>query len=663
MSETLLRLAIAVAVTAGSMVVVAAVARRVLGVHIGLVRSALAAAAALVAELGFESQVVWNEATNRVAFIPLQIGITIFIALLFLVAAEMIVPRGGVPRPHEIVRSVRVRTQQSQRGSALTAIALRNGLPSLARLRTNPFTAPPDRRAEQAQALRRALEQAGVTFVKLGQMLSTRRDLLPAEYTEALSQLQENVDPQPWDELAQTLARELGNDPGNIFAHIDPEPLAAASIGQVHRARLHTGEEVVIKIQRSGIRPIIERDLGIAVSVAGRLEASASWARSLGLETMVQGFASALREELDYRIEARNMAALRSVVAAQQYRPEITVPAPYLVYSTERVLVMEFLTGKTLGSIGAASEYTTVTTAQPAVVARTLFDSLLRQVIVDGVFHADPHPGNIMLLDDGRIALLDCGSIGRIDAELRSALEQFMVAIERGDPRQVSDALFGFVARPEFIDEDGLRRSMGRFMAQHLGPGAEPGLAMFTDLIRVLSQHQLAVPAEIATAFRAVGALEGTLTAIAPDFDIIEQTQSFARDQFAARLRPKSLGDTASSELLTLLPLVRRAPRHLDRIASSLDQGRLKIKIGMFSDERERDLITGLVNQTLLALLAIGCGIMAALLLTNPGGPPVTSTLTLYEVFGYDLLILSAILNLRVLFVIFAGRRRSRFDP
>jgi len=663
MSETLLRLAIAVAVTAGSMVVIAAVARRVLGVHIGWVRSGLAAAAALVAELGFESQVVWNEATNRVAFIPLQIGITIFIALLFLVAAEMIVPRGGVPRPHEIVRSVRVRTQQSQRGSQLTAIALRNGLPSLARLRTNPFTAPADQRAEQAQALRRALEQAGVTFVKLGQMLSTRRDLLPAEYTEALSHLQEDVDPQPWDELAQTLARELDNDPGNIFADIDREPLAAASIGQVHRARLHTGEEVVIKIQRSGIRPIIERDLGIAASVAGRLEASTSWARSLGLESMVQGFASALREELDYRIEARNMAALRSVVAAHPDSPEITVPAPYLAYSTERVLVMELLTGKTLSSIGAIAEYTTATTAQPAVVARTLFDSLLRQVIVDGVFHADPHPGNIMLLDDGRIALLDCGSIGRIDSELRSALEQFMVAIERGDPRQVSDALFGFVARPEFVDEDGLRRSMGRFMAQHLGPGAEPGLAMFTDLIRVLSQHQLVVPAEIATAFRAVGALEGTLTAIAPDFDIIEQTQSFARDQFAARLTPKSLGDTASSELLTLLPLLRRTPRHMDRIASSLDQGRLKINIGMFSDERERDLITGLVNQTLLALLAIGCGIMAALLLTNPGGPPVTSTLTLYEVFGYDLLILSAILNLRVLFVIFAGRRRARFDP
>lgn len=655
--EVVLSVVFAAITTAVTVALLAAAARRVLGLRVGIFRSVLAAVVALGIELGFESRVVWEQPERRLVFIPIQLGITLLAAMLVLAVAELFLPSGTWIRPDVLMRAVRTKLGQVRRGSELLRIAIRHGVFGMARSRKGPFSAAPEVRAVQAEALRRAAEEAGVAFVKLGQVLSTRQDLLPPEYISAFSRLQQRVDPVPWDEVEALLVDELTDAPDRVFAHIDTVPLAAASIGQVHRARLHTGEQVVVKVQRPGIRPVVERDLDTALGLARRLQASTSWGRSLGIAELAEGFAEALREELDFRIEARNMAALAAATSSHRKGPGVIVPKPHLDYSTDRVLVMDYMAGATLSSPDAIASRSD---AELADLASALFSSLLRQVMVDGVFHADPHPGNIMILDDGRLALIDCGSVGRIDAELRSGLEYFMMAVDRGDPQQVCDALFGFVTRPESVDEPALRRSIGRFMALHMAPGTAPEVTMFSDLVSMVSEHDLTVPNEIAGAFRAIGTLEGTLTTIAPDFDMVAQSREFAAAQFSAKLAPSTLREAASDELLTLLPVLRRLPRHLDQITSSLEAGRLRVNVGIFGDTRDREFVTNLVSQVVLTVLAGISGIMAAMLLSNPGGPEITPTVTLYEIFGYNLLLISAVLGLRVLFVVFSKIHRAR---
>ncbi|WP_182358567.1 ABC1 kinase family protein [Tomitella gaofuii] len=655
MGQTALNVLIAIVVAIVSIAMIIAVARRVIGIHVGLTRSALAAVVALGTELGFESQVVWKQDANNLAFVPLQVGIIVLVALLFLVLAEVLVPQGSLARPDHIVRAAQRHWVTARRGWQLTRIMIRHGLPAMARGEGAPFGGTEFQRRERARELRGALEEAGASFVKFGQMLSTRADLLPDEFLEELSHLQQRVAPVPWEDVAEVVRHELKDEPDGVFAEIERTPLASASIGQVHRARLRTGQSVAVKVQRPGIRVTVERDLELALRTARRLEGSTVWGRSLGVAAIVEGFAEALREELDYRVEARNLIALRTVVGRHGATPPMVVPAAHPDYSSERVLTMDFVPGQTLASAGVIEA---MSGAQRAELSRALFDSFLRQVTVDGVFHADPHPGNIVLTDDGTVALIDCGSVGRIDSRLRSELEQFMLAVERGDPDMVCDALFGLVIRPEYVDEDGLRRTIGRFMALYLSAGSEPGAAMFAELVRVVAEYGLTVPAEIAAAFRAIGTMEGTLALLDPGFDVLAESREFASRQFSARMTPQSLRDAAIDELLAVLPTLRRVPRHLDRVASSLEAGRLKANISLFSDDRDRNLITGLVNQVLLAFLGGIAGIMAAVLLANPGGPQVSDTLTLYEIFGYNLIAISGILFLRVLFVIFAKKRR-----
>ena len=410
-------------------------------------------------------------------------------------------------------------------------------------------------------------------------------------------------------------------------------------------------------MQRPGIRASVEQDLDIVLRLAAKLESRTRWARTYGLVTLPEAFAAAMREELDFRVEARNMAVMAASWPGQQRAVggsvSVVLPAVHEQLSSERVLVIDWLDGVSLRKAGQLIDDRGLDRAD---LARGLLRSMVYQLTESGVFHADPHPGNIMLLTDGRLALLDFGSVGRLDAQLRSGLQNLLLALGRGDSEALRDALLDLVTYPDELDEQQLQRALGQFMAVHLVGGAAPSAEMFTDLFRLGSRFELAIPAEIGTVLRALATLEGTLTQLDPEFDIAAEARQYAAAHVTEQLSPATVQKTAADELLALLPMLRRLPRRVDRITGALEQGRLSVNVRLFADERDRRVITGLTHLFLLTLLGAATGIGAILLVGAPGGPKIAPTVSLFQLTGYILFIAAGVLVLRVLFAVFSNR-------
>ncbi|MGX7824501.1 ABC1 kinase family protein [Actinokineospora sp. 24-640] len=607
---------------------VAVGARRMLGLRVGPTRMVVATVVAFITAALTVRAV--PEAERQGAFLTMVVGVSLLVTMSFLVLAEMALPNRS--RPVTWSRAVKRLVNRGKRYGQIARIVVRHRL----------------HRAPSARALRTALQDGGVTFVKLGQMLATRPDLMPAEYTVELSRLQYQVDPAPWSEVEPVLVAEFGMPLTEVFAEFDPVPLAAASIAQVHTARLHCGREVVVKVQRPGIRPMVERDLDILRRVARTLGGRAEWARTIGARELAEGFAAALLEELDFRVEAANIVAIGQSRGADGL---VVLPDLHEDLCGERVMVMD----RMLGTPVAAADFGMATVIERTALARALLEHVLQQVMTDGVFHCDPHPGNVLLLDDGRVGLLDFGVVGRLDGQTRTALTHLLQSVERGDRAAMCDSLLEVLVRPDDIDEARLERALGQFLARHFGTGTTPDLEMFTALFRLVAGYGLSVPPAVAAVFRALATLEYTLARISPGFGLIAESRAFAGRERARVLTSSSVGGTVTDELLSMLPMLRQFPRRVARITSALEHGRLGVTVRLFAHERERRHLTGLVHQGLLAVLGAAIGIMAVMLLGTTGGPSVTATLTLHQVFGYNLLVISAALMLRGLVRIFRG--------
>jgi ubiquinone biosynthesis protein len=632
----------------------ALLARRLLGLRFGMVRLLVAGLAAFAVAGPIARAVTGplpatGDAATPVWFLILIAACALVVAMVFLVVAEALVPSGSLPGPMELRRELRGRIARARRYSQISRILVRHGLGPYLRGRRRAELDTPAGRQRLARSVRQALEEAGVTFVKLGQVLSTRPDLLPHEFVEELGQLQDHVAPAAWDQVEQALTAELGAPVDEVFARFDRRPLAAASVAQVHAAQLRSGVEVAVKVQRPGIRVVVERDLDIVARLARTLEGRTRWARSIGTRELALGFAGAVREELDFRIEAANMAGV-----AASADGAVRIPTPYRPLCGERVLVMQRLDGTPLK---AAEPVIAERGLDRDTLARALLECVLRQIMLSGVFHADPHPGNVLVLADGRLGLLDFGSVGRLDRLLRAALQRLLLAMDRGDALGASDALLEVMLRPDEVDQERLERALGQFMARYLNPGASPGVRMFSDLFRIVSAYGLSVPPEVAAVFRALATLEGTLAQLSPGFNLVAEARLFAGREGPERLDPASARQLVADELATLLPMLRRLPRRVERIASAAEHGRLSVHVRLFADQRDRRHLTGLLNQVLLTILAATAGIMAVLLLGAPGGPEVTTTVSLYQLLGYNLLVVCAILALRVLVLIFRPDR------
>jgi len=654
----------AVAALAASLALVAVLAwasRQLLGLPVGATRLLIAGLLGFVTAELLGGALRANQPGHPAAFFTVAIGVPLIVAMIFIVAAEALVPSGTLPGPVEVIQGTRRAIARSRRYAQISRIAVRHGLgPYLRGHRLRGGEAPAGR-AALALSLRRALEEGGTTFTKLGQLLSTRRDLLPEEFIAELSRLQDQAEPAPWEQVAEVITASLGAPVEQVFADLRPEPAAAASIAQVHKGRLRAGAgpgpEVAVKVERPGIRATVEQDLDILLRLAARLEDRTRWARAVGVVAVVRGFAAAIREELDFRVEARNMAAVAATWAGQQQaaggKVLVVLPGVHERLCTEHVLTIEWLDGVSLRAAGRLIDDRGLDRAE---LSRALLRSMVYQITEGGIFHADPHPGNVFLLADGRLALLDFGSVGRLDVQQRAALQDLLLALGRGDPAAFRDALLELVSYPDEVDELQLERALGQFMARHLTAGAAATPEMFTDLFRVAARFELAIPPEIATVLRALGTLQGTLALLTPGVDIAAEARQYAADRMAGQMSPRAVQKRAADELGALLPVLRRLPRRFDRITSALEQGRLSLNVRQFADERDRRVITGLTNQFLLAFLGAAAGIIGALLLGVSEGPKITPNVSLCQLIGYNLLIVTAILALRVLFTIFRSR-------
>lgn len=616
------------------MVGLTALLQRTFDVRVSATRLGAATVAGALVELLIEQQFMWRADLATGVQVLLQVLVAVVVAVGLLLASEVIMPSGALPSPLRWPALLRDRASRTGRYGEILRI--------LSRHRLLPPGIPGDaaERREHARELRLALEEAGVAFVKMGQVLSTRPEIVTPEYILELTRLQEQAEPLPSDVVRQAFEESTGVPLEEAFEHFDDEPLASASIAQVHRARLHGGREVAVKIQRPGIAPVVERDLDIARRIALSVEKASPDGGTLGAVDLVDGFAANLREELDFTREARNLAAI--AVGLARHDDGVVVPW-HSDLSTREVLIMEELPGRTLATEGFLQA---LPVDERREIADRLFRSLLNQILVDGIFHADPHPGNIMILPDGTVALIDLGSVGRLTKDDRQGLMHLLHAVQVQDAEMLTDAILQVVDRSDNLEVDRLQRALGAFMTARTGPGARADMEMFGSLTRLLARFDLRVPPNLAGAFRAIATVEGTLRALDPEFDVMAEGPRFADEHLGSITNPLDFIEAVKDEAMKALPQLRALPRQLSLIAGDLEHGRTTVNIRAFSDSGDRRFLTFLINELVIAAVGITLAIVATVLVVF--GPHVT-----LQVLGGVIGAIAAILIQRVLYVAF----------
>jgi ubiquinone biosynthesis protein len=623
------------------------IVRRLLGRHLPILRLAVAVFIGLLVGIG-GGALLWINNPGRKLY-AVDFVVISFLTTLICAAALSLLAQPGTddrssfgahrPRPLQAIRRRWARTRRlAQVG--LLAVKYR----SAARVQRRRLRMHPGMPADPTSFdLAAALRQAGGMFVKLGQVLSTRPNMVPPHALTRLAALQDRADPVPAAQVAALIASELGEPPARLFAEFDTAPVAAASLAQVHQARLRSGALVAIKALRPGIEDLVERDLDIMLRAARAAHINTRWGRRIGVLELVQGFSDNLRQELDFRIEAQN-----TTTVAEQLGPgsAVRIPRIYPDLTTRRVLVSEFIDGVSLQRAGPLLDRPGVDRRQ---LARTLLGCILRQILGAGVFHADPHPGNVFVAADGTLALLDFGSVGRLDPLQQAAVQGLIVALKQRDPRGLADAISGVTTVRDLARQELLERALARFLVTRLGPGMPVSAELLEDLFRLLLDFGLAFEGDLAGVFRAMITLEGTLRLIDPHFRLLEEAQHAAGELFAGRIRAESVAEAVRAEVFDALPLLRRVPRHLDRIATGLQRGSLSIHARPLADPRDVQLLAGFVERVILALLATGTAIASVLLLATPGGPQVANDFSAYQLIGTIGLFAAIIIGMRAI--------------
>jgi ubiquinone biosynthesis protein len=569
--------------------------------------------------------------------IPTTMGVAVLLDLLARPGSLALGERAGLvvaPRP---LRALRRRISVLRRYRELVRLGRREGF--------GPFMSAGERAQRSAEStgirLRRVLEEAGGVYIKLGQIAATRVDLLPAEVCEQLAGLQNSVAPESREDIAAVLESELGAAVDEIFAEFEWEPLAAASIGQTHVARLRSGEAVVVKVQRPGIAELMDRDLAALELLADLAQRRTQF--GLGLrtgETLAQ-FADNLRSELDFLREADAMSEMTARLASTSKSSTVRIPRVHRDLCTRRVLIQERFEGFTV-SDAARLESSGV---ERRAVAEQLLRSVFEQVLEIGFFHADPHPGNVFVFPDGTLGLIDFGAVGRLDPIQQSAVVDIFFALSSRDVSLLRDGVERVADMTETATPDELERALARLMADHVRASGSVDPRVMQDLVATLSRFGLRLPRDVVLLSRALVTVDGTLRAICPEISLMSAATTLMHAPGSEQLvDPRQV---VRDEVVAALPHLRRLPQHVDRLLTLAGRGELRVR-HVVDEDRQRILRT-LTNRLLLATIGAAFLLSSAILLVaTDDGPGVAEATGLFEIFGYGGLLVGTVLLLRV---------------
>lgn len=467
---------------------------------------------------------------------------------------------------------------------------------------------PPER-------VRRALEEMGPTFVKLGQVLATRVDLFTPEWIAEFEKLQNRVPPVPFELLREQLEADLGAPPDLVFAAFDPEPIAAASIAQVYRARLQTGETVAVKVRRPGIQPLVDADMRLLHRLAAILEAESPEFARYQPRALVRQLQASLARELDLAAECRNAERIAASFAGE---PSLVVPAVYWQWTSERVNVQAFIDGMPLTDIAAIE----AAGGDRPGIARLGAQVELKMMFIDGFFHADPHPGNVFWLPGDRLALIDFGMVGRLSDARRGQMVALLDGLVRRDAEPVADVLLDWAIDGD-VDADAIAQRIDAFIDRYHGvPLKELHLGgMMGEITALLREYRLALPADLAMMIKVLVTLEGIGRKLDPDFDMASEAAPFLQRAMLARYSPFALARRGRRAIGDTVGLLSAMPTELRRLMRRARRGRLNVNLDVERLEKFGQRVEHSANRLAMSALIAALIIGSSIVMTVPGGP------------------------------------------
>ncbi len=495
------------------------------------------------------------------------------------------------------------------------------------------------------------LESLGPTFVKLGQMLSTRPDMVPVEFATALERMQENVAPIPVERVAAIIEKELGASVSKLFASFDPVPLGCASIAQVHRAELHDGRQVAVKVQKPEVAAQLRSDLDVLRSFALAADHLTQVGRRVRLRDWLNEFAKTLMQELDYQAEAENLQRFGQHL--KPFKP-LWVPQPIWDYCSHRVLTMELAQGVRVDMIPDVRR-----TEEPmAPLAAALIRGYIDQIFVHGEIHADPHPGNLRVTPDGRLAIFDLGMVAHMPPRLRERLLKLLFAAVDGRGEEVADEIIGISTRLEFFDEERYLRETGQIIARYAANSSFSEGRVVLDLVRIATASGLRTPPELSLLGKALLNLETVCRLLSPDLDTRRIVEKQLQHVMRARLKKSLSAANLASEAMEMQQLLRDGPRKMTDILALLAENRLQMKVTGLEESRLMENLQKIANRVSAGIVTAALILAAAMMMKVDTGwhlfgyPAIAFTLMLIGVFLGLGIILSAL--------IFDRRARSK---
>lgn len=472
--------------------------------------------------------------------------------------------------------------------------------------------------ARKAVDLAADLERMGPTYIKLGQLLSTRYDMLPPVYTDALARLQDSVEPFPAEQAREIVEAEIGARIRHLFESFDDKPVGAASLGQVHRARTRSGKDVVVKVQRPGIRETVRDDMAVLTQLAELAERRTDVGRRFGITRLLAQFRRSLVGELDYRRESANLVRFGELTAPY---PHLVVPQPLPDYTTSRVLTMDFVAGRKVTDV---SPYGLLDIDAPTLVAE-LFRCYLQMILVEGTLHADPHPGNILLTPEGTLALLDLGMVATVPPRIQDKVVKVLLAIGDGDGEEAASVLASMGHSLDGYDAASFRDDVAHLVSSTVAMGADlQAGAVLVQLSRLSGQHGLRPPAEMSMIGKALLNLDQTTAHLDPTFAPAEAIRDNLAQIMRGGLSVSSAGIMAAA--IEAKEFTAQLPRRANRILDSLADGELTVRVNAIDEQRLLMVLQRLTNRLTMGLVLAAIVVGAALMMQVP---------TASEILGY----------------------------